>query len=166
MANETCCATFLRNPEKFFAAKLPTKMPPTDDKISPEQLLVMSKYMAYMEQTVSEMIKKAMSMVGKKRIKYPGLSVTETALLNLALQLKATNPNQPEVITSKYREKLGAFLQDCDLIQKLGQHYEAGGSDSDPSMAKECARFDDLIKVTTSSPTGFDLASHMTQYYR
>ena len=47
--------------------------------------------LGYMEQTVAHLITKSLTAVGLARPKYPFLSTQESALIYLALYLKANN---------------------------------------------------------------------------
>lgn len=165
MSSQDSQQKFMATPEKYVNTEVPTKLGATGEPISNSELLAMGKFMAFMEQAVSQLINQAMSAVGSNRIKYPGLSVSESALLNLSLHLKATNSNQPDFVRKKYEDKRSTFLKDCDLIQKLAAHYMSGGKDA-AAVSKECDRFDELMKVSQTAPAGFDLATHMAQYFR
>mmetsp|Transcript_31959 Transcript_31959/g.62467 ORF Transcript_31959/g.62467 Transcript_31959/m.62467 type:complete len:852 (-) Transcript_31959:206-2761(-) len=162
MASEKACSAFMRNPDKFSEAELPKKMPPADTQ--PDDLLVMGKYMAYLEQAVAQAIMKAMLTMGKQRVKYPGLSISESALLSLSLKLKASNPNLPEHVNSKYSANLEKFLLDCKLTQKLIDHYKSDGSDDDPAIQTVASRFDELLAM--SDKQGFELANAFAKFFR
>ena len=53
--------------------------------------------------------------IGCNRIKYPEISVRETALKFFAIFLKANNPSNAPATKAKYQRKLKDFVKKCNL---------------------------------------------------
>lgn len=79
---------FLREPTAYSAVPLPQKLPPPSTTMNVAALPMLG----YMEQTVSAIITDGITAVGLKRPHHPFLSSKQSALLYLALYLKAHNP--------------------------------------------------------------------------
>jgi len=78
--------------------------------------------LGYLEQTVAAAVTQSLLAVGSAKPKYPFISATRSALVYMALHLKANNPNNSEYIRKKYRKKLELFEETCSLIGYLGSH--------------------------------------------
>ncbi|CAF0775596.1 unnamed protein product [Brachionus calyciflorus] len=115
MANLEMLEEFLKKPEIYSALKLPHKLPPVKNALNVLELPMTG----YLEQTVAELLKKALSQVGDFKPKFPFLSPTKSALLYVAYFLKAYNPKSSEYRKKKYRQKLLYFQQKCELIDYL-----------------------------------------------
>jgi len=107
----------------------------------------MGKALAFMEQSVAQLIQKAMVLVGRHRIKYPGLSTSQTALLYVVAFLKAHNPTNKPHMTKKYKDKLRQFTEDCSLIPILSSYYKEETSDDQISVLQ---RYDDLRRLSAT----------------
>lgn len=81
-------ASFMRQPSKYMDLKLPAKLPLPVKAMNVAELPMLG----YLEQTVAQWITKGIAEVGLKRPKLPCVSSKESALLYLALYLKAHNP--------------------------------------------------------------------------
>ena len=88
MKGEEELRAFLREPQLYANLELPQKLPPPAQPMSVSALPMLG----YMEQTVSAAVTNALTQVGLKRPHYPFLSGKQSALLHVALQLKASNP--------------------------------------------------------------------------
>lgn len=111
---------FLKSPQLFEHAKLPTKMPSPDlrpiykEKAKPSEEKD-ADCTDYLDLHLGEIMMKILSQIGDQRIKYPTINSQETALKFIAISLKANNPNQNAFYRKKYRNKLKQFLKDCQL---------------------------------------------------
>ena len=84
MTNGHTMDKFLRKPDLFSKLKLPHKLPPVTNQINIFSLPMTG----YLEQTVSELLKKALNDVGNYKPKFPFLTPTRSSLLYLAYYLK------------------------------------------------------------------------------
>lgn len=84
MAGEDMLDKFMRKPEIYGSLKLPHKLPPVK---SPMNVFTLPMT-GYLEQTVAELIKKALTEAGNFKPKFPFLSPTKSALLYVAYYLK------------------------------------------------------------------------------
>ncbi|CAG03569.1 unnamed protein product, partial [Tetraodon nigroviridis] len=107
---------FMRTPETYSNQKLPVKVPPICEPVSLTSLPVLG----YLEQGVSEAIIKAMTAVGCLKPKYPFFTIQKSALIYLALYLKAFNRNSAAYNREEYKKKLALFEEDCALVPYLG----------------------------------------------
>nr|XP_020756598.1 adenylate kinase 9 [Odocoileus virginianus texanus] len=107
---------FLRSPHKYWNQKLPYKLPPLKEPM----YLTSLPLPGYLEQGIATALIKAMNAAGCLKPKFPFLSVQRSALLYIALHLKAFNPNSSEYTRKKYKKKMEQFLERCELITYLG----------------------------------------------
>jgi hypothetical protein len=110
---------FLANPFKYAKAVLPVKMPPPEDKISLFNLQKMEDSIAFMEQSLGQVVTRGLREISENRLKHPGMSVKETTLKLFALFLKTENPGNTEYMKKKYQQKMKAFVQKCELPEEL-----------------------------------------------
>lgn len=59
-----------------------------------------------MNQSFSEVLIEGMKYLSDNRIKYPSLTVKQTALMYISLYLKAMNTNQSEYVRTKHNKRL------------------------------------------------------------
>lgn len=83
-ANREMLEMFLRKPEQYASLKLPHKLPPVKSSINVFNLPMTG----YLEQTVADLIKKALTEAGTFKPKFPFLSPTKSVLLYIAYYLK------------------------------------------------------------------------------
>ncbi|XP_054542859.1 adenylate kinase 9 isoform X9 [Pan troglodytes] len=107
---------FLRSPLKYWEQKLPHKLPPLREPI----LLTSLPLPGYLEQGIATSLIKAMNAAGCLKPKFPFLSIRRSALLYIALHLKAFNPKGSEYTRKKYKKKMEQFMESCELITYLG----------------------------------------------
>ncbi|XP_006157047.1 adenylate kinase 9 [Tupaia chinensis] len=107
---------FLRSPLKYWDQKLPHKLPPLKEPI----FLTSLPLPGYLEQGIATSLIKAMNAAGCLKPKFPFLSVRKSALLYIALHLKAFNPKGSEYTRKKYKKKMDQFVERCELITYLG----------------------------------------------
>ncbi|OWK01422.1 hypothetical protein Celaphus_00018872, partial [Cervus elaphus hippelaphus] len=107
---------FLRSPHKYWNQKLPYKLPPLKEPM----YLTSLPLPGYLEQGIATALIKAMNAAGCLKPKFPFLSVQRSALLYIALHLKAFNPNSSEYTRKKYKKKMEQFVERCELITYLG----------------------------------------------
>lgn len=84
MTNLETREKFMRKPEIYGNLILPHKLPPVTKKIDVFSLPMTG----FLEQTVSELVKKSLNQVGNYKPKFPFLSPTRSSLLYLAYYLK------------------------------------------------------------------------------
>ena len=84
MLNKDMLEKFMRKPELYANLKLPHKLPPVKNPTNVFNLPMTG----YLEQTVAELLKKALNEVGNFKPKFPFLSPTRSALLYIAYYLK------------------------------------------------------------------------------
>ncbi|XP_068433457.1 adenylate kinase 9 isoform X2 [Clinocottus analis] len=106
---------FLRTPEVYWDQKMPNKVPPLGEPIP----LTSLPTLGYLEQGVSVSVIKAMTAVGCLKPKYPFLSIKRSALLYVALYLKAFNNKSTDQTRKQYKKKLALFEENCALIPYL-----------------------------------------------
>jgi adenylate/nucleoside-diphosphate kinase len=106
---------FLKFPKKYIKAQLPVKVPPPTDKVSLAGMAQLEDSIAFLEQSIGQMVTRALLEIGCNRLKYPTLSVRETLLKLFALFLKANNPTNSQYIQAKYKRKMQQFIERCEL---------------------------------------------------
>ena len=84
MANGEYLEKFMRKPELYANLKLPHKLPPVKSQINVWNLPMTG----FLEQTVADLIKRALNEVGNFKPKFPFLNPTKSALLYVAYYLK------------------------------------------------------------------------------
>jgi adenylate/nucleoside-diphosphate kinase len=82
--------------------------------------------LGYMEQSVAVPIINSLTAVGSVKPKFPFLSSTQSALIYVALYLKAYNPKSSYYVRDVYQQKLKMFEEHCHLIAKLGKAMSNG----------------------------------------
>ena len=105
------------HPDRYINLSLPSKLPPKPVHIPFTSLPTGG----YLEQGISKLFVEAIDAVGRKKPKYPFISVTQSALLFVSIYLKASNPNMTEYTRMKWTEILDQFNNDCDNISFLGR---------------------------------------------
>ncbi|XP_062872509.1 adenylate kinase 9 [Trichomycterus rosablanca] len=148
---------FLRSPETYWNQKLPHKLPPVGDPIQ----LTSLPLLGYLEQGVAKSIIKGMTKLGNLRPKYPYLSVKRSAILYLALHLKASNPKISEYIQKMYKKKLAQFEEDCALIYYLGSNMSNKSPHELPTdFEHKLYRFLNLKESTKNTPEHRQLVNY------
>ena len=79
---------FMRRPTKYHGVPLPQKRPARMQPVATAQL----PNLGFMEQTCATVVTKACQAVGLEKPKFPFLTTTQSALVFVALYLKAENP--------------------------------------------------------------------------
>ncbi|XP_041832401.1 adenylate kinase 9 isoform X1 [Melanotaenia boesemani] len=118
---------FLRAPEIYWEQKLPNKVPPLCEPVPLTSLPIQG----YLEQGISVPVIKALTAAGRLKPKYPFLSAQRSAVLYVALYLKAFNNKSTDYTRHMYRKKLAAFEENCALIPYLSS--EMRGNYKPPS---------------------------------
>ncbi len=120
--DEWACAAFIEQPETFFAVALPRQPPPVAPGASnPLQFARLGNMVAYLESAASSLLTQALASVDGTRVKHPHVGVSSSVIIYLSLYLKANNPNSPRFVCDKYRRKLEAFLNECNVVPELAQ---------------------------------------------
>ncbi|KAL5965144.1 Adenylate kinase 9 [Taenia solium] len=113
--SEECRNKFMHRPWLFADLKLPNKLPPMKAAISVDELPLPG----YLEQTVAYVLRNALAMCSKFRPKYPFLTPERSALIYMALQLKALNPRTPDYLRFRAKSRVERFERACRLIDQL-----------------------------------------------
>ncbi|VDD79669.1 unnamed protein product [Mesocestoides corti] len=113
--SEDCRTKFMHRPSRFGNLKLPHKLPPMNLAISVDDLPLPG----YLEQTVAYALRTALAMCAQFRPKYPFLTPERSALIYMALQLMAVNPQSPEYLKERARRRVERFERSCLLIEQL-----------------------------------------------
>ncbi|XP_019849767.1 PREDICTED: adenylate kinase 9-like [Amphimedon queenslandica] len=123
-----CCASnekldkFMRRPFDYEVTKLPVKLPPIKQSLP----VISLPMLGYMEQSVATPIINSLTAVGCLKPKFPFLTATQSALVFVALHLKAYNPRSSPYTREKYILKLERFKEHCKLIALLGKDMKNG----------------------------------------
>ena len=116
LSSADALAKFLRSPATYAEAVAPeTAAALSHGKLPPAPLKTLPA-VGYLEQTVSDAIAAALTKIGVDKPKLPLLDPTSSALLALALQLRATNPNGSKQAADK--EKLAGFEEQCQFVPR------------------------------------------------
>ena len=115
---------FTTSPEKYYNIAMPVKKDIKEDPKQSECKVNFENAVNYLEINFGSLITKGMLELNKNRIKYPYLSVKETAIKYLALFLKANNPNNNEYAKMKYGKKFEEFLSNAKLPSELLNTHE------------------------------------------
>ncbi|VDM33457.1 unnamed protein product [Hydatigera taeniaeformis] len=113
--SEECRDKFMHRPWLYGDLKLPNKLPPMKVSTSVDELPLPG----YLEQTVAYVLRNALAMCSKFRPKYPFLSPERSALIYMALQLKALNPRTPDYLRLRAKNRVERFERTCRLIDQL-----------------------------------------------
>ena len=106
---------------RYSKVTLPVKMPPINEKISMLSFAELEDSVPFLEQSIGAIATRALLEVTSMRMKYPTLSVKETALKLFALFLKANNPSNTEYSKKKYQKKIKLFVERCNLPLKIAK---------------------------------------------
>jgi adenylate/nucleoside-diphosphate kinase len=120
-ANASQKHKFMRRPSAYIDLELPLKLPPKMKPMSLEQLKSggLHGVLAVMEQSLSVATQNALLALGQARIKFPSLSVSESASKFVSLYLKSQNPNSKPEIRKRFASKLDVFINECSLAGYL-----------------------------------------------
>ena len=110
---------FISNPARYAKVSLPVEMPPITEKITLLSFSELEDSVPFLEQSVGAIVTRGLLEITSCRLKYPTLSIRETSLKLLSMFLKASNPSNTEYIKKKYQKKIKAFVERCDLPQKI-----------------------------------------------
>ena len=116
---EECIDDFTLRPNVVSQATLPIKLPPEEKKVELAYLASLQDSITFLEDSLGSVITKGLLEIGSNRMKYPTLSVEETALKMLALYLKANNPNNSQYVKQKYQRKIQEFSRKCEFSSLL-----------------------------------------------
>ena len=125
-ANASQKHKFMRNPSAYVDLELPLKLPPKMKPMSLEQLKSggLHGVLAVMEQSLSVAAQNALLALGQSRLKFPSLSLSETASKFVALFLKAQNPNSKPELRERFAKKLDVFMSECSLAGYLKENAD------------------------------------------
>lgn len=148
----TCRETqdkFMRKPELYSSLQLPHKLPPVKKQLNLFELPMTG----YLEQTVADLIKKALTAVGNAKPKFPFLSANKSALLYVAYYLKAYNTRSSEYRRKKYKQKLIYFEEKCQLIDFI--HSQSTLKYREPSKRSDefNLKLENFFSLKENTPT-------------
>jgi hypothetical protein len=138
-------------------------MPPVNVPIAnnANELLKMNEIIAFLEKSVQELLSASLVSMDKLRVKYPGLDISQSALILLALYLKAHNPNSPFHINEKYRLKLRKYLSMCQIIPELASAYEKSNVPTGNTVSKSDANAVNRARINASGKISAFLKADM-----
>uniref|UniRef100_A0A183T1L5 C2H2-type domain-containing protein n=1 Tax=Schistocephalus solidus TaxID=70667 RepID=A0A183T1L5_SCHSO len=110
-----CLMEFLHKPWLYAHLRLPHKLPPAICPLSVRDLPLPG----YLEQTVAYALRTALAICAQFRPKFPFISPRRSALIYTALQLKALNPQSPELLRKRAKQRVENFEESCRLIEQL-----------------------------------------------
>ncbi|KAM3176029.1 hypothetical protein ACTXT7_007329 [Hymenolepis weldensis] len=113
--SEECRTKFMHRPSLYTGFKLPNKLPPKKELIKVDELPLPG----YLEQTVANTLREALAACSKFRPKYPFLSPERSALIYLALVLKALNPRSPDYLRHRATKRIQQFEETSNFIDQL-----------------------------------------------
>jgi hypothetical protein len=105
-----------------------------------------SATVAYLEQTLSEMITNALTAVDGHRTKllHPNLSISGSLKAFVALHLKAHNASSPPHIRERAERRLSQFLEECSIADKIRSSAPRGSA---VSAARLSPRLPDVSQL-------------------
>jgi len=115
---------FMRRPWLYAKQTLPAKIPPRLQRVAAQRLADGSSAassISYLEQSLSEMIVKALTGVDQYRatLVHPALSVANSCKAFVALHLKANNASAAPHVRERAAAKLQLFLDECAITEKI-----------------------------------------------
>ena len=126
LAGEKQLVDFTARPHIYEKVVLPQKLPPQpaiDPSADPAALLKLNMCVAYLEQVVAQSLTQALGTFATVRLQYPCLTTTQTALIYLALLLRARNPRASPALVQEYENRLAKFVCACSLVPTLAAEY-------------------------------------------
>lgn len=81
------------------------------------------------ERRVIDEVTSAMNHICKLKLKFPGLSLKETALRLLSLFLKYRNTFKEEAYRRKYEIRLNRFISDCQEVDRIASEVDRNKND-------------------------------------
>jgi len=160
---------FMKKPEVYSKLKLPHKLPPVARRLDVFSLPMTG----FLEQTVAELVKKALNEVGEYKPKFPFLSPTRSSLLFVAYFLKgayqlsftstefhanlflfaAFNPRSSEYRRKKYKQKLAFFQEKCELIEFLYSQTTLKYKEPVKRSLEYNSKFESFFALQDNAPT-------------
>jgi hypothetical protein len=137
------------------------KMPPINENITLLQFPELEDSVPFLEQSIGSIVTRGllevtsfMSKDSKKfHLKYPTMSIKDTALKLFAMFLKANNPSNTTHTKKKYMKKIKMFLERCELPSKIYElkHKKDKGKKWTEYQEKQYhelgAKFDKIMKI-------------------
>ncbi len=111
----------------------------------------------YLEQSVSNLLIRALTSLDglKDTLKHPRLSVSQTALMYVALYFKAWNPASSTRVRQRQGERLKDFVAECKLFDAIRCSTPRGSGVAAVRNARtrseQCGMFDALLKEPMAS---------------
>jgi len=156
--NEANLLEFMTFPTKYDNAKLDRK----PDQRSMEECIFLGDFVGYMHKAVADILVDGLTAIADVRPIYPKTTASNSALLYLALYLKANNPNSEHGERQSAEKNFERYVQACNLARRLGALWRmtaAGkieeGADDQKMLTME---FDKHAKYSTSSSGSGNLA--------
>ena len=138
-------AEFLSRPWRYTVVKLPAKLPPS----AIELIIANLPIRGLIEQSMGELLTRALTELTTMRPVYPTLDRRETALKFVSLYLRAHNPKRrPPHLKAKYDASLLEYADCCTAADKLIKFQDAGGSQTEGfdilNLPEELARANEM----------------------
>uniref|UniRef100_A0A7S2R765 Cilia- and flagella-associated protein 206 n=2 Tax=Mucochytrium quahogii TaxID=96639 RepID=A0A7S2R765_9STRA len=137
---------FVGSPEAYVSALEDLKTRVDNLPPSPESVLEVGDREGYLKQTVSPLLCRALEELGIRRLKHPGLSVSETCSKFVALYLRANNSNVHQVCKKKREQTLAMFLEECELHDKINNMAATGTGIRAVRKKKETREEEDAVE--------------------
>ncbi|KAI9168494.1 hypothetical protein H9P43_007866 [Blastocladiella emersonii ATCC 22665] len=138
MADEAAMHEFMRTPDPFVHQKLLKKLPP---RVAPVPLASLPANV-FLEKTMQKTITAALDRVGTVRPKFPFMSMTASALLYIALTLKAQNPSFRDHVRRKWQQQLDQASQKAELVQFLAKEMQPTAAPATSGTSKVMTKRD------------------------
>ena len=106
---------FLTRPQKYINSQLPIKMPLESNIIELTKFSGIGDSVTFLNDSLGNVLTRSLLELGENRLVFPTLTTQETALLQIALYLKANNPNSTQFARDKYKKKMEEFVYICEL---------------------------------------------------
>jgi len=169
LAGEEELREFLSYPQRYASVQLPQKWTPLPaaavQRKSAQQLLKLGKVLGFMEQTFAQLLIGGMSEMEGRRMKYPGVGVSSSAVLYLSLWLKSRNPQSREWVREKFAGKLKEFEKECQTIQQLAKHYKQTAGDGEKLEQKQKEKADEQAEVRGEAEVEKKAAEELSKLY-
>lgn len=103
---------------------IPIKEPPEVTELDDTKIDQMERQIGDLENAMGPTLPKALVELGRKRPRFFRVTAKRTALIYLAIWIKANNPKNNSYQTQKYKNKLREFLSLCKLPEEYMIKYK------------------------------------------
>ena len=117
--NEINVKLFMKKPDYYALEHMPANQPATVRTMASKDLYQMGLLIAALEQDFSSVLSKCLSIISKKRLIYPKMTIQQSNSIHLFLLLKVYNTKLSLYNQKFYQKKLALFYHHCNLIKQL-----------------------------------------------